>query len=76
MGQITFELDDQLEQQLHQFLAQQHLSKNNWLKEIIQQRLNNGWSNEVKVLAGSWADFSSAEHLRVSLGNDTGREEL
>lgn len=76
MGQVIFEIDDHLEQQFHQFLAQQHLSKNNWLKEIIQQRLNNSWSNEVKSLAGSWADFPSAEQLRETAGKDVEREQL
>ena len=39
MGQITFYLDDELEQQMNRMIAQEKQVKNTWLAEAIEQRL-------------------------------------
>ncbi|MBS9780156.1 MAG: hypothetical protein KGV51_05960 [Moraxellaceae bacterium] len=37
---------------------------------------DNGWSEEVKALAGSWADFPSLTEIRSNKGVDVEREIL
>lgn len=61
MGQITFYLDDELEQQLHHIVAQENRQMHHWLKEAVQQKLNNGWKTETLDLAGSWSDMKNMD---------------
>lgn len=76
MAQITFELDEHLEQQFYTLLAREQLSVNGWVKKMIRQHSNNGWSNEVQSLAGSWKDFPSLEEIRSPVGESIPRESL
>lgn len=76
MAQITFELDEGLEQQFYQLLAQEQLSVSNWVKKMIHQHSNTGWSNDVVALAGSWDDFPSLEEIRSPVGEVIPREVL
>lgn len=76
MAQITFELDEGLEQQFYQLLAQEQLSVSNWVKKMIRQHSNTGWSNDVVALAGSWDDFPSLEEIRSPVGEVIPREVL
>ena len=75
MGQITFYLDDELEQQMNRMIAQEKQVKNTWLAEAIEQRLNNGWRTETRELVGAWKDVSSVDSYRHE-GRDIERETL
>ncbi len=44
--------------------------------ENTSVQTNNGWSEEVKALAGSWKDFPSLAEIRSNRGIDVEREAL
>ncbi|MFK7928022.1 MAG: hypothetical protein AB8H79_07520 [Myxococcota bacterium] len=47
-----------------------------WLARLIRQKTAVVWPEEVRALAGAWADdeFPTAEQLRGPLGSDVPRE--
>lgn len=76
MAQITFELDERLAPQMEQLLAHKQLSVTNWLNELIEQRLNNCWVDQIIDSADLWDDFPMAEELRANSVPDVPREPL
>lgn len=76
MTEITLQLDEKIIQQLNHRANQEKMTPNDWLTQIIQQQLATDWSPEIKALAGSWADFPSAEDLRENISIDSSREPL
>lgn len=76
MAQITFELDERLAPQMEQLLAHKQLSVTHWLNELIEQRLNNRWVEQIIDSADLWEDFPMVEELRANSVPNIPREPL
>ncbi|MEM9773067.1 MAG: CopG family transcriptional regulator [Chloroflexota bacterium] len=61
MGQVTVNLDDELEQKLRMAAESIDLSESCWIAKIIEEKLQDEWPPSVQALAGSWKDFPSTE---------------
>ncbi len=70
MGQITIYIDDGLEARLRSAAEAEKISKSRWVTRLIQDRLRDEWPEEVRQLAGAWADFPDAAELRDGLALD------
>jgi len=76
MGQVTIYLDNDLEQKMVLAAQTAHLSKSKWIARIIEQSINDEWSESISQLSGSWADFPSIDEIRSSMADDAPRETL
>jgi hypothetical protein len=73
MAQITLYIDDGLQAQLRESSARLKVSQSQFVADLIRQAVARHWPQEVLALAGSLADFPSAEALRASGGVDVQR---
>jgi len=76
MAQVTIYLDDETAARMRDSAKTSGLSMSAWLARLIRQKTAASWPDEVRALAGAWADddFPSAEQLRAPLGSDLPRE--
>jgi hypothetical protein len=65
MAQITLDLDDDLETRLRDAAKAANLSPDQWVANLIADKLDHKWPAAVVALAGAWPDFPEAESLRV-----------
>jgi hypothetical protein len=71
MGHITIYLEDAIEKKMAHAAQSVHISQNQWLTQLIQERLHDTWSETITSLAGSWHDFPDLEELRRDLVTDS-----
>lgn len=78
MSQITLTINEETESVIQQLAQSENLAPNQWLSQFVEQQINQhqGWSPEVKALAGSWDDFPSLQDIRGGYGADDVRESL
>lgn len=76
MGQITIYLDEETKTLMDVAVRKSGISQSKWVAEAVRARVRGEWPRSVAALAGSWADFPSAEELRKGRGSDAGREPL
>ena len=74
MGQVTIYLDDDAEVRLRRAAKANGVPVSRWVARLIREKTANEWPEEVKALAGAWADFPSGEDLRRQQGEDLPRE--
>ncbi|WP_435979977.1 hypothetical protein [Psychrobacter sp. DM4] len=78
MSQITLTLDEEVEAIVYQMANSENIAPDLWLSQFVKRQVkqHQGWSPEVKALAGSWADFPSLDEIHDTQGNDAERESL
>lgn len=66
MSQITLTLYEEVEAIVYQMADAKNIMPDLWLSQFIKQQVkqHEGWSPEVKELAGSWADFPSLSEIQ------------
>ncbi len=53
-----------------------NISISKYISTILEQKVQNEWSNGSRKLAGSWDDFITLEEIRDNQGYDVKREEF
>ena len=76
MSQITFHLPDETQAKLRKTAEEAGLSQDEWVAQLVEEKLNNGWPQEVLDLGGAWPDMPDIEEIRASYGEDAPREEF
>lgn len=78
MSQITLTLDEDIAAVVYQMAHAENVTPSFWLSQFVERQVkqHQGWSPEVKALAGSWADFPSLDEIRSVQGDDAERESL
>ena len=74
MGQVTVYLDDETEARLKSLTKSKGIPVSRWIAELAREKTATEWLDEVRRLAGAWADFPDAETLRGGRGDDVRRE--
>jgi predicted transcriptional regulator len=57
MGQVTIQLDDELENSVHAAARSANLSKSQWIANLIRDKIAEQWIRSVSIFAGSWRDL-------------------
>lgn len=74
MSQVTIYLENTQAEQIKRAARSCKKSVSKWISEVVSEKLDKTWSEELKVAAGSWTDFPDTKGLRSSLGKDVKRE--
>lgn len=73
MAQLTFYIDNSLEVKVKEAAKKSGVSLSKFIAKVLEQKIQDAWSEEVKSLSGSWGDFPSIEEIRGE-ARDTQRE--
>jgi hypothetical protein len=76
MGQITIYLDSETEKKMINTVKKSGKSKSKWIAELIREKTNRSWPENIINLAGAWSDLPTAEEIRKNMGNDVKRESI
>lgn len=78
MSQITLKLDEEVEAIINKMADAENIAPDLWLSQFVKEqvRQHQGWSPEVRALAGSWSDFPSLDEIRDNQSDDVERESL
>lgn len=76
MSQVTIYLDSTLEQQVKAAAKARGISVSRCIAELIREKTDTGWPQEIREMAGSWSTFPSAEDIRSTQGHNASRESL
>ena len=76
MKQLLLEIDDITEAKINAAAKTAGLSTQQWLQQIIDEKIVTTWPNSIKALAGTWQDAPLAEALREAEGQDIVREDF
>jgi len=76
MSQITIHIDDQLEQRLISMATKVNLSLDRFVSNVLEQRVNNGWSPVTASLVGAWATDEAIELVQPVSNGEAHRESL
>jgi len=52
------------------------ISISKFISTILEQKVQNEWSQNSKKLAGAWDDFPTLQEIRANQGQDAQREEF
>ncbi len=74
MGQVTIYLDDNSVARLKASAKAKGMPVSRWVAELVREKTDSEWPEEVRKLAGAWADLPEAEELRSGQGDDVERE--
>lgn len=66
MSQITLTLDEEVTAIINKMANAENIAPDLWLSQFIKEqvRQHQGWSSEVKALAGSWSDFPILDEIQ------------
>jgi hypothetical protein len=76
MGQVTLYLDAETEAKMKAAAKAAGVSQSRWVADVVREKTATRWPESIVRLAGAWADFPTAEEIRVGLGEDVPRENL
>ncbi len=76
MAQLTLYLDAETEAKLRDAAKSEGISQSQWVARLIRERTSSQWPESVLKLAGTWADFPTAEELRKGQPEDFPREPI
>lgn len=76
MSQITIYLDAETESKVRKIVKKKGISKSRWIADLIREKTDTIWPQEIKQLAGKWTDLPDAEEIRRSRGMDAKRERI
>ncbi len=74
MSQVTIYLDDNTERKMNQVIEKSGVSKSRWIADLIREKTNEVWPENIKMLSGAWKDFPSVEEIRKELSDNSERE--
>ena len=73
MAQVTLYLDDETAKRVKKAARDAGLSRSRWLARLIRERTATEWPQEVKDLAGAWAEIEPTDGLRRGTDRDSRR---
>ncbi len=76
MAQVTIYTDDELLAAMKAAAATEGKSLSRWICELVRERAEDAWPEEVLRLAGADPDFPLSEELRADQPEDAPRELL
>lgn len=76
MGQVTIYLENGLEKKIKKTAKAMNISISKCIASMLEQKIANEWSPDVKAMAGSWTDFPELDTLRKEDAADAEREAL
>jgi hypothetical protein len=76
MKQLLLEIDEITEAKIHAAAKSAGLSTQQWLQQIIDEKIASIWPNSINALPGTWQDIPFAEELRATEGQNILREEF
>jgi antitoxin component of RelBE/YafQ-DinJ toxin-antitoxin module len=76
MAQVTIYIPNDLESQIKAMASSLNISISKFISTLLEQKIKNEWSPEVKNIAGSWDDFPTLQEIRANQGQDVRREEF
>ena len=76
MAQVTIYIPNDLESKIKARAKSLHISLSKCITTILEEKIDNEWSEQSRKLAGSWKDFASLEEIRDNQGQDARRETL
>ena len=76
MAQLSIYIANDLELQVKEMASSLNISISKFISTILEQKVQNEWSNGSRKLAGSWDDFITLEEIRDNQGYDVKREEF
>jgi hypothetical protein len=76
MGQVTIYIDAETEKKLNEIVKNQGVSKSRWITNLIREKTQTTWPDNIKELSGTWQGFPQAAELRAKIGKDMEREKL
>jgi hypothetical protein len=75
MSQVTIYLDPETESKVRKIVKKKGISKSRWIADLIREKTDSIWPEEIRNLAGEWTDLPSAEEIRrPSRAKDAKRE--
>lgn len=74
MAQVTIYIPNDLESQIKAMAGSLNVSISKFISTLIEQKVQNEWSQNSRKLAGSWDDFPSLDEIRANQGQDAQRE--
>ena len=74
MGQVTIYLDDDAEARLRSSARDSGIPVSRWVADLIREKTRTDWPDEIKSLAGAWADLPDPEQPRDQQAEDVPRE--
>ena len=74
MAQVTIYIPNDLESKVKDMASSLDVSISKFISSVLQQKVQNVWTNETRKLAGSWDDFPSLSDIRITQGEDCQRE--
>jgi len=76
MAQVTIYISNDLESQIKAMASSLNISISKFISTILEQKVQNEWSHDIKKLAGAWDDFPTLQEIRANQGQDAQREEF
>jgi hypothetical protein len=76
MKQLLLEIDEITEAKINAAARSAGLSIQQWLQQIIDEKIASIWPNSIKALPGTWQDIPFAKELRATEGQNILREEF
>jgi len=76
MAQVTIYIPNHLESKIKAVAGSLNISISKFISTVLEQKVQNEWSQETKNLAGSWSNFPTIQEIRADQGCDTPREEF
>ncbi len=74
MAQVTIYLDLETKEKMKVYTQSKNISQSQWIADIIREKLQSEWPNQIAALAGAWEDFPSLEDIRKTSPSDVERE--
>jgi hypothetical protein len=70
MVKIKIDLDKETEEKLKSFTQSKNISPNEWIIEIIQEKLADEWPAAVINLVGAWKDIPDIAEIRQDINQN------
>lgn len=76
MAQVTIYLDKETEEKMRSHAKAKNISQSQWVANLIREKLQTEWPDDIVALSGAWADFPSLAEIRGETSQDIPRESL
>jgi len=76
MAQVTIYLDKKTDEMMRSHVKTKKVSQSQWIANIIREKLQSEWPEEVVALVGAWKDFPTLEEIRATEVPDMPRESI
>jgi len=74
MAQITIYIPNDLEKKIKEQANSLNISISKFISTLLEQKVQNEWSNSSRKLAGAGDDFPILQEIRTNQGEDTIKE--